>query len=161
MMVSLRVAALLLPLLGGCGTSQIKHIEWNSDWVDVSSDEIIPGNSTKLRSDRLATLNPQSEKSIAQWMLDQNLSIIQASDAVEKFAPLQLNGLVPAEGETVYLVRAASGAGGGSFVGYINDNGILILYGVMGSCGEQVHRVVAVSLSKRPAKVFGGCSGAL
>jgi len=161
MMVSLRVAALLLPLLGGCGTSQIKHTEWNSDWVDVSSDEIIPGNSTILQSDRLATLNPQSEKLIAQWMLDQNLSIIQASDAADKFAPLQLNGLVPAEGEAVYLVRAASGAGGGSFVGYINDNGILILYGVMGSCGEQVHRVVAVSLNKRPAKVFGGCSGAL
>lgn len=66
--------------------------------MDVSSDEIIPGNSTILQSDRLATLNPQSEKLIAQWMLDQNLSIMQASDAADKFAPLQLNGLVPAEG---------------------------------------------------------------
>lgn len=161
MIGNLRVAALLLPLLGGCSTSQFKHAEWSSDWVDVSSDEIIPGNSTTLRSDRLATLNPQSENSIAQWMLAQNLSIVHASDAAEKFAPLQLDGLVPAEGETIYLVRAASDAGGGNFVGYVNDSGILILYGVMGSCGEQVHRVVAVSLNKKPAKIFGGCSGAL
>lgn len=35
------------------------------------------------------------------------------------------------------------------------------MYGVMGGCGEQKHRVVAVSLREKPANVFGRCSAAL
>lgn len=157
----LRAALLLLPMLGGCSINKFHHAEWKSDWVDVSSDAIFPGNSTTLPLDRISTLDPDSEGVIAEWMLKNALIVVSASEVEEKIGSMPLSGLKPAPGESVYLVRAASDEGNGKFVGYVNDKGLLIMYGVMGGCGEQKHRVVAVSLREKPANVFGRCSAAL
>ncbi|SMR76739.1 hypothetical protein SAMN04487863_2349 [Stenotrophomonas sp. yr243] len=157
----LRAALLLLPMLGGCSINQFQHTEWRSDWVDVSSDAIFPGNSTTLPLDRISTLDPASEAAIAEWMWKNSLVVVSASEIEGKIGSMPLSGLKPAPGESVYLVRAASDEGNGKFIGYINDKGLLLMYGVMGGCGEQKHRVVAVSLREKPANVFGRCSAAL
>lgn len=152
---------LLLPMLGGCSASKFLHAEWKSGWVDVSPDAIFPGNSTPLPLDRISTLDPDSEGTIAEWMLENALIVVPASEVEGKIGSMPLGGPKPAPGESVYLVRAASDEGNGKFIGYINDEGLLIMYGVMGGCGEQKHRVVAVSLREKPANVFGRCSAAL
>lgn len=157
----LRAALLLLPMLGGCSINQFQHTEWRSDWVDVSSDAIFPGNSTTLPLDRIAALDPTSEAAIAEWMLRNALVVVSASEVEGEIGSMPLSGVKPAPGESVYLVRAASDEGNGTFIGYVNDKGLLIMYGVMGGCGEQKHRVVAVSLREKPANVFGRCSAAL
>ncbi|MEG0192126.1 MAG: hypothetical protein RR831_00040 [Stenotrophomonas sp.] len=157
----LRATVLLLPMLGGCSINQFQHTEWRSDWVDVSSDAIFPGNSTTLPLDRISTLDPNSEAAIAEWMLKNSLVAVSASEVQGKIGSMPLSGLKPAPGESIYLVRAASDEGNGTFIGYVNDKGLLIMYGVMGGCGEQKHRVVAVSLREKPANVFGRCSAAL
>lgn len=157
----LRAALLLLPMLGGCSINEFQNAEWRSDWVDVSSDAIFPGNSTTLPLDRIFTLDPDSEAAIAEWMLKNSLVAVSASEVERKIGSMPLSGLKPAPRESVYLVRAASDEGNGTFIGYVNDKGLLIMYGVMGGCGEQKHRVVAVSLREKPAKVFGRCSAAL
>lgn len=157
----LRAALLLLPMLGGCSINEFQNAEWRSDWVDVSSDAIFPGNSTTLPLDRISTLDPDSEAAIAEWMLKNSLVAVSASDVEGKIGSRPLSGLKPAPGESLYLVRAASDEGNGTFIGYVNDKGLLIMYGVMGGCGEQKHRVVAVSLRDKPANVFGRCSAAL
>ncbi|MNB76780.1 hypothetical protein D3C81_281940 [compost metagenome] len=157
----LRATLLLLPMLGGCSISQFQHTEWRSDWVDVSSDAIFPGNSTTLPPGGISTLDPDSEAAIAEWMLKNALVAVSASEVEGKIGSLPLSGLKPAPEESIYLVRAASDEGNGTFIGYVNDKGLLIMYGVMGGCGEQKHRVVAVSLREKPANVFGRCSAAL
>ncbi len=157
----LRAALLLLPMLGGCSINQFQHTEWRSDWVDVSSDAIFPGNSTTLPLGRISTLDPASEAAIAEWMWKNSLVVVSASEIEGKIGSMPLSGLKPAPGESVYFVRAASDEGNGTFIGYVNDKGLLIMYGVMGGCGEQKHRVVAVSLREKPANVFGRCSAAL
>lgn len=157
----LRAAVLLLPMLGGCSIHQFQHTEWRSDWVDVSSGAVFPGNSTTLPLDRISTLDPDSEAAIAKWMLEHSRVVVSASEVEGKIGPMPLSDLKPAPGETVYLVRAASDEGRGKFIGYVNDKGLLIMYGVMGGCGEQKQRVVAVSLREKPANVFGRCSAAL
>ncbi|MEN5285053.1 hypothetical protein ABE494_03805 [Stenotrophomonas lactitubi] len=157
----LRAALLLLPMLGGCSINKFQHTEWSSDWVDVLSDAIFPGNSTTLPLDRISTLDPASEAAIAEWMLKNALVVVSASEVEGKIGSMPLSGLKPAPGETVYLVRAASDEGNGKLIGYINDKGLLLMYGAMGGCGEQKHRVVAVSLREKPANVFGRCSAAL
>ena len=157
----LRAAVLLLPMLGGCSIHQFQHTEWRSDWVDVSSGAIFPGNSTTLPLDRISTLDPDSETAIAEWMLKHSLVVVLASEVEGKIGPMPLSDLKPAPGESVYLVRAASDESRGKFIGYVNDKGLLIMYGVMGGCGEQKQRVVAVSLREKPANVFGRCSAAL
>lgn len=157
----LRATLLLLPMVGGCSINQFQHTEWRSDWVDVSSDAIFPGNSTTLPLDRISTLDPNSEAAIAEWMLKNSLVAVSASEVQGKIGSMPLSGLKPAPGESIYLVRAASDEGNGTFIGYVNDKGLLIMYGVMGGCGEQKHRVVAVSLREKPASVFGRCSAAL
>lgn len=157
----LRAAILLLPMLGGCSIDKIKHAEWKSDWVDVSSDAIFPGNSKILPLDRISTLDPESEGAIAEWMLKDALIVVSASEVERKIGSMPSSGLKPVSGESVYLVRTASDEGNGKFIGYVNDKGLLIMYGVMGGCGEQKHRVVAVSLREKPANVFGRCSAAL
>ncbi|WP_248150792.1 hypothetical protein [Stenotrophomonas indicatrix] len=157
----LRAALLVLPMLGGCSINKFQHTEWRSDWVDVSSDAIFPGNSTNLPLDRISTLDPDSEAAIAEWMLKNSLVAVSASEVEGKIGSMPLSGLEPAPGESVYLVRTASDEGNGRFIGYVNDKGLLIMYGVMGGCGEQKHRVVAVSLREKPANVFGRCSAAL
>jgi len=157
----LRATLLLLPMVGGCSINQFQHAEWRSDWVDVSSDAILPGNSTNLPLDRISTLDPDSEAAIAEWMLKNSLVAVSASEVEGKIGSMPLSGLEPAPGESVYLVRTASDEGNGRFIGYVNDKGLLIMYGVMGGCGEQKHRVVAVSLREKPANVFGRCSAAL
>ncbi|WP_336340978.1 hypothetical protein [Stenotrophomonas muris] len=157
----LRAAVLLLPMLGGCSIHQFQQTEWKSDWVDVSSGAIFPGNSTTLPLDRISILDPDSEAAIAEWMLEHSLVVVSASEVEGKIGPMPLSDLKPAAGESVYLVRAASDEGRGKFIGYVNDKGLLILYGVMGGCGEQKQRVVAVSLREKPANVFARCSAAL
>ena len=157
----LRAALLLLPMLGGCSINKFQHTEWRSDWVDVSSDAISPGNSTTLPPGGISTLDPASEAAIAEWMLKNSLVAVSASEVEGKIGSMPLSGLEPAPGESVYLVRTASDEGNGRFIGYVNDKGLLIMYGVMGGCGEQKHRVVAVSLREKPANVFGRCSAAL
>ena len=157
----LRAMLLLLPMLEGCSINQFQHTEWRSDWVDVSSDAIFPGNSTTLPLDRISTLDPASEAAFAEWMLRNALVVVSASEVEGKIGSMPLSGLEPAPGESVYLVRTASDEGNGRFIGYVNDKGLLIMYGVMGGCGEQKHRVVAVSLREKPANVFGRCSAAL
>lgn len=157
----LRATLLLLPMVGGCSINQFQHAEWRSDWVDVSSDAIFPGNSTTLPLDRISTLDPDSEAAIAEWMLKNSLVAVSASEVEGKIGSMPLSGLEPVPGESVYLVRTASDEGNGRFIGYVNDKGLLIMYGVMGGCGEQKHRVVAVSLREKPANVFGRCSAAL
>ncbi|WP_343650087.1 hypothetical protein [Stenotrophomonas sp.] len=159
--IMLRGALLFLPMLGGCSTNRFHHAEWKSDWVDVSSNAIFPGNSKTLPLDRISTLDPDSETAIAEWMLKNALIVVSASEIEEKIGSMPSNDLKPAPGESVYLVRAASDEGNGKFIGYVNDKGLLIMYGVMGGCGEQKHRVVAVSLREKPANVFGRCSAAL
>lgn len=157
----LRAMLLLLPMLEGCSINQFQHAEWSSDWVDVSSDAIFPGISTTLPLDRISALDPNSEAAIADWMLKNSLVAVSASEVERKIGSMPLSGLKPAPGESIYLVRAASDEGNGTFIGYVNDKGLLIMYGVMGGCGEQKHRVVAVSLREKPANVFGRCSAAL
>lgn len=157
----LRAAVLLLPMLGGCSIHQFQHTEWRSDWVDVSSGAVFPGNSTTLPLDRISTLDPDSEAAIAKWMLEHSRVVVSASEVEGKIGPMPLSDLKPAPGETVYLVRAASDEGRGKFIGYVNDKGLLIMYGVMGGCGEQKQRVVAVSLREKPTNVLGRCSAAL
>lgn len=157
----LRAALLLLPMLGGCSINKFQHTEWRSDWVDFSSDAIFPGNSTTLPLDRISTLDPDSEAAIAESMLNNSLVAVSASEVEGKIGSIPLSGLTPVNGESVYLVRTASDEGNGTFIGYVNDKGLLLMYGVMGGCGEQRHRVVAVSLREKPANVFGRCSAAL
>ncbi len=157
----LRAAVLLLPMLGGCSIHQFQHTEWRSDWVDVSSGAVFPGNSTTLPLDRISTLDPDSEAAIAKWMLEHSRVVVSASEVEGKIGPMPLSDLKPAPGETVYLVRAASDEGRGKFIGYVNDKGLLIMYGMMGGCGEQKQRVVAVSLREKPTNVLGRCSAAL
>ncbi|WP_254051359.1 hypothetical protein [Stenotrophomonas sp. SAU14A_NAIMI4_5] len=157
----LRAALLLLPMLGGCSINKVQHAEWKSNWVDVSSDAIIPGNSMALPLDRISTLDPDSEGAIAEWMLRNSVIVVSASEVEGKIDSMPSIGLKPASGESVYLVRTASDEGHGKFIGFVNDKGLLIMYGVMGGCGEQKHRVVAVSLREKPANVFGRCSAAL
>ncbi|WP_230110993.1 hypothetical protein [Stenotrophomonas lactitubi] len=128
----LRAALLLLPMLGGCSINKFQHTEWRSDWVDVSSDAIFPGNSTTLPLDRISTLDPDSEVAIAEWMLKNSLVAVSASEVEGKIGSMPLSGLKPAPGESVYLVRTASDEGNGRFIGYVNDKGLLIMYGVMG-----------------------------
>lgn len=157
----LRAALLVLPMLGGCSINKFQHSEWRSDWVDVSSDAIFPGNSTTLPLDRISTLDPASEAAFAEWMLRNALVVVSESEVEREIGSMPLSGLKPAPGESVYLVRTASDEGSGRFIGYVNDKGLLIMYGVMGGCGEQKHRVVAVSLREKPANVFGRCSAVL
>lgn len=157
----LRAAVLLLPMLGGCSIHQFQQTEWKSDWVDVSSGAIFPGNSTTLPLDRVSILDPDREAAIAKWVLEHSLVVVSASEVEGKIGPMPLSGLKPAPGESVYFVRAASDEGRGKFIGYVNEKGLLIMYGVMGGCGKQKQRVVAVSLREKPANVFGRCSAAL
>lgn len=157
-----RVVLLVLSMLGGCSANQFQHSEWTSGWVDVSSDAITPWNSTALPRDRVLTLDPKVEAAVVEWMIEKELNVVLASGSGVQMAALQLSNFIPVEaGESIYLVRTASDAGSGKFLGYINESGLLIMYGVMGGCGEQRPRVVAVSLSKRPSNVFGRCSAAL
>ena len=92
----LRAAVLLLPMLAGCSIHQSQHTEWKSDWVDVSSDAIFPGNSTTLPLDRISTLDPDSEAAIAEWMLEHSLAVVSASEVEGKIGPMPLSDLKPA-----------------------------------------------------------------
>ena len=66
-------------------------------------------------------------------MLEHSLVVVSASEVEGKIGPMPLSDLKPAPGESVYFVRAASDESRGKFIGYVNDKGLLILYGVMGA----------------------------
>lgn len=150
----------LVLLILGC-SSVSRSAAWPSHWMDASAGRVNPGNADELSADRIDILDSEDEEKARLWLSSSGRRVSRLSE-MPGFSELNYvrnNARTPAG--DLYLVRAVSDGGGGVFSVYVNENGVMVLYSVMGNCVPSEMRVLLMRLDAVPKGVYGGCGGTM